>query len=131
MANHDLQLVDKHKKWFIFITLAFVCLVGVFYVAYKSENHDAKMNAFRPLVKYQDKLYGWDEDVQSLPKGIVCVGKVEKSYNTGTVAVKKEDADLTSNIIPLGAKLYQKSKDILYVEDGAAISKYVFIPWEG
>lgn len=81
MGDYYLQLVKQHRKWLVGIALLAVFLAALIHSPSLGDATDIAPNAIKPLIKYDGKLYGLDEDFVDLPQDVVYVGKIEKKLS--------------------------------------------------
>lgn len=98
-------MAGKNKKGFIIIALIVIIIGGIYIVKKINDNNtDA---CYKPMVKVNDTIYYWSKDLEDVDlMEFTLIGEVEKSYNSGTKSIDIESENFSSNVFPVGSKLY-------------------------
>ncbi|HGR1134084.1 TPA: DUF5301 domain-containing protein [Streptococcus pneumoniae] len=76
-----------------------------------SENNSIKVEteaSYKPMVKVNDKIYGWVRDLGAVKLGdMEFLGEIKSSKDSLSKTLNDEDENFTSNIYPIGAKIYK------------------------
>ncbi len=76
-----------------------------------SENNSIKVEteaSYKPMVKVNDKIYDWVRDLGAVKLGdMEFLGEIKSSKDSLSKTLNDEDENFTSNIYPIGAKIYK------------------------
>ena len=114
-------MVGKYKNR-IALMLLFIIVIGGIYIA-KNRNKDDIDASYKPMVKVNDTIYYWSKDLEDINlKDLTLIGKVEKSYNSGTKSVDEGNENFSSNVFPKGSKIYLYDETSIIVETNSGFS---------
>ncbi len=91
----------------------------------KGESFDTLINltlnetedSYKPMVKLNDKIYGWVRDLGEVKLGdMEFLGEIKNSKGSLLNGLNSEDENLSSNIYPVGTKIYKWDEKSLLVE---------------
>ena len=128
MGYYNKRLV-KHKR--ISILVGAIALIGIVWVAkglLSKPQDELGDNSYKPMVSYESSIYGWDGDLEQLPSTASYIGTIAKSYNTLEETIDKDDPSLTSNVYPVGSKVYKLEEGGLAIELENGIVKLSLLP---
>lgn len=73
--------------------------------------------SYKPMVKLNDKIYGWVRDLGEVKLGdMEFLGEIKNSKGSLSKGLSNKDENLSSNIYPVGAKIYKWDEESLLVE---------------
>nr|WP_297574967.1 DUF5301 domain-containing protein [uncultured Peptostreptococcus sp.] len=84
----------------------------------ESDNKKAGIEAsYKPMVKINDEIYGWVRDLGAVKLGdIEFLGEIKGSKASLSKTLNDEDENFTSNIYPIGAKIYKWGEKSILIE---------------
>lgn len=90
----------------------------------ESDNKKAGIEAsYKPMVKINDEIYGWVRDLGAVKLGdIEFLGEIKGSKASLSKTLNDEDENLTSNIYPIGAKIYKWGEKSILIESNDIFS---------
>ena len=75
------------------------------------------------MVKINDEIYGWVRDLGAVKLGdIEFLGEIKGSKASLSKTLNDEDENLTSNIYPIGAKIYKWGEKSILIESNDIFS---------
>lgn len=85
------------------------------------ESKDETEASFKPMVKINDEIYFWERDLGSVKLGdMELLGEIKFSKGTLSERLDDTDEDFSSNVYPVGAKVFRwDEKDILIASNDA------------
>ncbi len=121
MGRDNRSMVKYNKLWLLgLVTLAVI--VGIFvYNNRKSQETDA---SFKPMVKVEDEVYYWSEDLTDLDtEKYEFIGEIKVSHGSLSLKLEADDENLSTNIYPLGTKVYRYDGETVLVvlKDGLSL----------
>lgn len=83
-----------------------------------SENtKDGKDASYKPMVKVDDKIYGWVRDLEEVKlDNLEFLGEIKISKDSLSESLNDEDENFTSNIFPVGVKVYRWDEKSVLIE---------------
>lgn len=91
-----------------------------------SENNSIKVEteaSYKPMVKVNDKIYGWVRDLGAVKLGdMEFLGEIKSSKDSLSKTLNDEDENFTSNIYPIGAKIYKWDEKSILIESNDVFS---------
>lgn len=90
----------------------------------ESDNKKAGIKAsYKPMVKINDEIYGWVRDLGAVKLGdIEFLGEIKGSKASLSKTLNDEDENFTSNIYPIGAKIYKWGEKSILIESNDVFS---------
>lgn len=90
----------------------------------ESDNKKAGIEAsYKPMVKINDEIYGWVRDLGAVKLGdIEFLGEIKGSKASLSKTLNDEDENFTSNIYPIGAKIYKWGEKSILIESNDIFS---------
>lgn len=115
------------RKKLLRIILIIIVLVSTsFYCIklYKDKKSVGIESSYKPMVKVNDVIYGFDCDLDKIDKSeLEKLGEIKYSYNSIGVALKDTDKNFSSNVYEKGLAIYRKNDIEIIVEGKDFISK--------
>lgn len=90
----------------------------------ESDNIKAGTEAsYKPMVKINDEIYGWVRDLGAVKLGdMKFLGEIKGSKGSLSKTLNDEDENFTSNIYPIGAKIYKWDEKSILIESNDVFS---------
>lgn len=121
MGRDNISMVKYNKLWLLGL-VALAVIVGIFaYNNFKSQETEA---SFKPMVKVEDEVYYWSEDLTDLDtEKYEFIGEIKVSQGSLSFKLEADDENLSTNIYPLGTKVYRYDGETVLVvlKDGLSL----------
>lgn len=90
----------------------------------ESDNKKAGTEAsYKPMVKINDEIYSWVRDLGAVKLGdMEFLGEIKGSKGSLSKTLNDEDENFTSNIYPIGAKIYKWDEKSILIESNDVFS---------
>lgn len=114
-------MTGKLKKGVALMSLLLIVIGGI-YIVINIDKDDIDAN-YKPMVKVNDRIYYWTKDLEDIDlTEFIMIGRVENSDNSISKSLDKEDKNFSSNVYPIGSRLYIYDETSIMVETNSGIS---------
>lgn len=99
MGRNNIRLVK--------VCIVIVCVLAAIAIVYTKSSTKKIESSFKPMVKVEDKIYLWVDDIEIGSKKFEKIGEIDFSYKTLEKDLGENDDNFSSNIYKKGTEIYK------------------------